>query len=313
MLEADKKALERDLAQQMASLQVCTARVQAYGVRARAARRSRAPCEAAPAPRVRCNLALTSAMLVGFGFTGLGLFRSTELETNYNVLRCSHLTLGFDFSREDPISNSECRRTIFAAVVDVCWAASCALGLTWNLLSLFIATITSITGPGMALRGPEGSLGVALAHMELQNKRALRFFGRGLVAFSFSVISFGLQARARVALSPRCLTGDCPPARGPDGTHPRGARQACAVLGLFKGVIIGCVGVFTVYNLQLCKPPRAGACQPRVGHAPQALARSRAAEIGNRSAEIGARTLRLRAVHAAASARSRTPTPSHPL
>mgnify|MGYP007078129093 CR=1 FL=1 len=74
-----------------------------------------------------------------------------------------------------------CRRTIFAAFVDVLWALTCALGLSWNLMSLFIATISSITGPGMALRGPEGSLGMALAHMELQQKRAMRFFGRGLV------------------------------------------------------------------------------------------------------------------------------------
>lgn len=54
MLEADKRALERDLAQQMASLQVKELQYLHTNFQ---------------------NLALTSAMLVGFGFTGLGLFQ----------------------------------------------------------------------------------------------------------------------------------------------------------------------------------------------------------------------------------------------
>ena len=198
MLEADKAALERDLAKQMASLQVKELQYLHTNFQ---------------------NLAVTCALLVGFGFTGLGLFKGSDLDTNYQLLRCTGVTLGFDFSREPPISHSECRRTILAWIVELCWSASCALGLTWNLLALFIATVSSITGPGMALRGPEGSLGVALAHMELQNKRALRFFGRGLVAFSLSVVGFGLQA--------------------------------AATLGLVKGIILVFIGGFTIYQLQM--------------------------------------------------------------
>ena len=198
MLEADKAALERDLAKQMAALQVKELQYLHTNFQ---------------------NLAVTCALLVGFGFTGLGLFSGSELETNYKLLRCTGVTLGFDFSREPPISDSECRRTIFAAIVEACWSLTCALGLTFNLLALFIATISSITGPGMALRGPEGSLGVALAHMELQNKRALRFFGRGLVAFSLSVIGFGLQS--------------------------------CATLGLPKGLILVFIGSFGIFQLQV--------------------------------------------------------------
>ena len=68
----------------------------------------------------------------------------------------------------EPPSNSECVRLLFADIVDVLWVLSCSFGLSNNLLSLFIATVSVITGPGMALRGPEGSLGVAIVHMEAQ-------------------------------------------------------------------------------------------------------------------------------------------------
>ena len=109
MLAADKKALERDLARQIAALQVKELQYLHTNFQ---------------------NLALTCAMLVGVGFTGLGLFKDADLDTNYQLLRCTQLNMGFDFSAEPALSDSECRRTIFAQIVDICWAATCALGLS---------------------------------------------------------------------------------------------------------------------------------------------------------------------------------------
>lgn len=51
-----------------------------------------------------------------------------------------------------------------------------------------------MTGPGMALRGAEGAVELAVRHMEQQNKRALRYFGRGLVMFSLSIAVASLEA-----------------------------------------------------------------------------------------------------------------------
>ncbi len=68
-----------------------------------------------------------------------------------------------------------------------------AFALAFNLLSLFISSVVIMTGPGMALRGPEGSVGMAVRHMEQQLKRALRFFGRGIIAFVLSLTVSGLR------------------------------------------------------------------------------------------------------------------------
>jgi len=72
-------------------------------------------------------------------------------------------------------------------------ATSAALALGYNLLALFIATIASMCGPGMALRGPEGSVGLAVRHMEQQLKRSLRFFGRGVIAIVMTLATVGLR------------------------------------------------------------------------------------------------------------------------
>jgi len=133
------------------------------------------------------------------------------------VLRCIGWEAGFDYSRDAPPSHSECARAILEMLVDVLWALTCSLSLSFNFLALFISTVTSITGPAMALRGPEGSLGVALVHMEQQLARSLRFFGRALFMFALTLIGFGLQA--------------------------------IVALGFFKGVVILVVGGWTLWAM----------------------------------------------------------------
>ncbi|KAL1523683.1 hypothetical protein AB1Y20_018616 [Prymnesium parvum] len=62
-----------------------------------------------------------------------------------------------------------------------------------NLIVLFISSVVAMAGSSMALRGPEGSTIVAVRHMEEQNKRALRFFGRGLVTFNIAIGMVGVR------------------------------------------------------------------------------------------------------------------------
>jgi hypothetical protein len=102
--------------------------------------------------------------------------------------------LGFDYSHDAAPSTSECVRAVAEGFVDVYWAVCCSLALSFNFIALFVSTVTAITGPSLALRGPEGSLGVALMHMEQQLQRALRYFGRALVCFALTLTGFGAQA-----------------------------------------------------------------------------------------------------------------------
>mmetsp|Transcript_40279 Transcript_40279/g.84482 ORF Transcript_40279/g.84482 Transcript_40279/m.84482 type:complete len:484 (-) Transcript_40279:262-1713(-) len=183
MLEADKQALRGVLAQQVVALQAK---------------------ELAYLHASFLSLATTSALLVGFGFTGLALFREDDLDTSFAIMQCLNTTLGFDYTRQPahlsrPPSNSECARHMIGELIDNMWALSCGLGLSNNLVALFISTVTVITGPGMALRGPEGSLGVAIVNMERQQRRSLKHFGRGLFAFSCTIALFGLRAIAHLA------------------------------------------------------------------------------------------------------------------
>ena len=108
MLAAEKSTLTAELAQQMAALQTK---------------------ELAALQRNFHNLATTCAVLIGFGFGGLGLFLDDELITNWEVLRCLHLEMGFDFSRDASPSRSECVRCVAEALVNAMWALCCSLSL----------------------------------------------------------------------------------------------------------------------------------------------------------------------------------------
>ena len=77
---------------------------------------------------------------------------------------------------------------------------SCVLALGCNLIAFFISTLTSITGPAMALRGPEGSYPVALRHMEQNSQRAMLYFGRGLMLCCLNVVCEGLEQLSDLAL-----------------------------------------------------------------------------------------------------------------
>lgn len=163
MLQADKNALEQSLRVQMLSLQWRELEYLHTNFQ---------------------NLATSSALLTGFGFSALSLSNSFHPETG---------------TRDESIWELSFDHTVFSwyfmtevAVMAIFWSAG-AFGLAFNLLSLFISTVSLMCGPGMALRGPEGSVVVAVRHLELQLKRALRFFGRGVVAFTVSIITIGAR------------------------------------------------------------------------------------------------------------------------
>jgi len=130
------------------------------------------------------NLATSSAVLIGFGFSALSI--SSTYHPEGSTKHDSIWELPAHAWRSPYFLTEVLFQAVFAM------AASLALG--FNLISLFVATISSMCGPGMALRGPEGSVHTAVRHMEQQLKRSLRFFGRGVVAFVLTLTTVGLRS-----------------------------------------------------------------------------------------------------------------------
>jgi len=162
MLAADKSALERDLRLQMLTLQWKELEYLHTNFQ---------------------NLAVSSSVLVGFGFTALGF------DTTYHPEHGTDHSSIWELNSDVWSSNYFILEVIFQAM----FTTSAALALGYNLLALFIATIASMCGPGMALRGPEGSVCLAVRHMEQQLKRSLRFFGRGVIAIVMTLATVGLR------------------------------------------------------------------------------------------------------------------------
>ena len=75
------------------------------------------------------------------------------------------------------------------------------MAMGFELIAVLNSTLCSMLGPGLALRGPEGSVARAVRHMEKQNQRALRAFGRGITFFCLHLTCLSL--RALFGLHPR--------------------------------------------------------------------------------------------------------------
>ena len=147
------------------------------------------------------NLATTSALLTGFGFAAVSM--STDFHPE-------------SITKDDTIWELDAAvwldwYTIYGLVVQTVFWCSGSMALSFNLLALFNATLSIMCGPGMALRGPEGSVVVAVRHLELQLKRSLRYFGRGVVAFAISIISIGSRRlhKTTSATATRSKLQDC--------------------------------------------------------------------------------------------------------
>ena len=122
-------------------------------------------------------LATASSVLVGFGYNNL----STSLEPQ------QQLAVDGTYSRLAVINWGHLSYNeilfLIANLYQLLWVS---LSLSFNLICLFISMLSIVAGQAMALRGPEGSMDLAVRHMERQNRRALRKFGRGLFSFCLS-------------------------------------------------------------------------------------------------------------------------------
>lgn len=103
-------------------------------------------------------LSTQSAFLTGLGFGGLTMVPTWKEE---------------DFAQE----------TVFYTLVSI--------SIGFNILTLCISSWCMIFGPGLAIRGPDGSMSRAVAGMYAERKWALRFFWIGLFFIMCSGIALG--------------------------------------------------------------------------------------------------------------------------
>mmetsp|Transcript_24868 Transcript_24868/g.77388 ORF Transcript_24868/g.77388 Transcript_24868/m.77388 type:complete len:302 (-) Transcript_24868:187-1092(-) len=74
--------------------------------------------------------------------------------------------------------------------------------MSFELIAVLNTTLLSMLGPGLALRGPDGSMHKAVDGMMYEYRKAFFTFGLGLIAFHFSALMFGwLLFRTWVAVS----------------------------------------------------------------------------------------------------------------
>ena len=97
------------------------------------------------------NLATSSAVLVGFGFSGVTAFASDDLTTRAEHAQCFgiHLDEAQVILNATAVTWPRCVWWMTSDLVDAAWTMTTALGLGLSLIALFISTITCITGPGM--------------------------------------------------------------------------------------------------------------------------------------------------------------------
>ena len=132
------------------------------------------------------SLATSAAVLLGFGIASFGLTDPFELDAkdsegdSVNVLTVNPRAWRSWYMHAQYLAEGA-------------FFTCSAFAVAWNLLALFIASISMMCGPGMALRGPPGAVGVSVHHLEVQLRRSLRFFGRGILAFLFSMVAIGFR------------------------------------------------------------------------------------------------------------------------
>ena len=156
-----------------------------------------------PAAQNFQNLALSSSVLIG-----LGIMRG---EAN------------FDNSQQEVIWAQDFNAlTVYkkiGIVLDGLIYSCFCLALCCNMITLFLSTVTSMTGPGLALRGPEGSVSMAVMHMEVSWRGVLGLAVRGVGATGGSGVKEPATPLShaptfcRCRTSARCasLDADCAP------------------------------------------------------------------------------------------------------
>lgn len=122
----------------------------------------------------------------------VNLLRIREKELHFYTENCvaigtqASLLAGFAYAGliqvDIPDHVNETLKTAYLCVTTT------AMGL--ELVAVLNSTLCSMLGPGLALRGPDGSMHKAVDEMMEEYRLTFFFFGIGLVAFHFSALLF---------------------------------------------------------------------------------------------------------------------------
>jgi hypothetical protein len=71
------------------------------------------------------------------------------------------------------------------------WLCVSTAGMGFEMIAVLNSVYASMKAPGLALRGPDGSMHRAVDGLRLEYRLTFLFFAAGLVSFHFSAILFG--------------------------------------------------------------------------------------------------------------------------
>jgi len=130
------------------------------------------------------NIGLQASLLAGFAFTTLASHESRDVLGWLDEIAGEDrpFIIITDFrDRLDPFMQLQVLLELFYLTSTIS-----AMGST--LYTLYICLITSILGPGLALRGPEGSVDRAVLGLARVNRKVIQSFAFALNLFQFSIL-----------------------------------------------------------------------------------------------------------------------------
>jgi hypothetical protein len=132
-------------------------------------------------------------------------------ENSYNIGTQAALLSGFAFAAlmqaatvvADPNNDKFDAGSVHGNLIQASWAGVTVLAMLFEIMALVKATQLAITGPGLALRGPEGSMTRAISVMRIEYRAIGQLFYIGLFftlisSAIFAFIIFGLPAAVTV-------------------------------------------------------------------------------------------------------------------
>lgn len=126
------------------------------------------------------NIGLQASLLAGFAFSTLSSHESLNVLTWIEQApERPFLVISFDITAAQQVK----------VLLELLYLTSTISAMGSTLYTLYICLITSILGPGLALRGPEGSVDRAVIGLARVNRKVIQSFGFALDLFQFSILA----------------------------------------------------------------------------------------------------------------------------
>mmetsp|Transcript_15396 Transcript_15396/g.46914 ORF Transcript_15396/g.46914 Transcript_15396/m.46914 type:complete len:561 (-) Transcript_15396:295-1977(-) len=132
------------------------------------------------------NIGLQSAFLAGFLFTILATHNSEPLHKELYQNARSQGAAFVVIDRAYLVEEADARQ-VSAIILELIYLISNISGLGSTLFTVYVSLVSGILGPGLALRGPEGSMDRAVIGMARVNRDVVGTFRNTLTLFQVSI------------------------------------------------------------------------------------------------------------------------------